>query len=75
MFLERVNFHRKTTLFRLIYRLYDPAATSDGSILIDGQDIKKVSLQSLRENISLVPQDLVLFNNTIKYNIAYGKGT
>ena len=60
----------KTTFVRLLLRLY--SATS-GEILIDGQDISKVSQESLRKNISLVPQDPVLFHRTLADNIAYGK--
>ena len=60
----------KSTLARLIYRFYDPTA---GRILIDGQDIAKVGQRSLRSAIGIVPQDTVLFNDTIGYNIAYGR--
>eukprot|EP01126_Amoeba_proteus_P058530 TRINITY_DN7562_c0_g1_i7.p1 TRINITY_DN7562_c0_g1~~TRINITY_DN7562_c0_g1_i7.p1 ORF type:complete len:498 (+),score=76.72 TRINITY_DN7562_c0_g1_i7:601-2094(+) len=60
----------KTTLFRLLYRFCSPCS---GRILIDDQEISLVSLTSLRSVIGIVPQDLVLFNNTIKYNILYGK--
>jgi len=60
----------KTTIVRLILRLYD---TSSGSILIDGIDIGKVTQESLRENVSLVPQDPVLFHRTLMDNIRYGK--
>ena len=58
----------KSTLSRLLFRLYDP---SEGRILIDGQDIKRVTQESLRKLIGIVPQDTVLFNDTISYNIAY----
>jgi ATP-binding cassette subfamily B protein len=61
----------KSTLGRLIYRFYDPTA---GRILIDGQDIVDVAQRSLRSAIGIVPQDTVLFNDTIGYNIAYGRG-
>eukprot|EP01128_Nolandella_sp_AFSM9_P010151 TRINITY_DN6975_c0_g1_i1.p1 TRINITY_DN6975_c0_g1~~TRINITY_DN6975_c0_g1_i1.p1 ORF type:complete len:493 (-),score=115.04 TRINITY_DN6975_c0_g1_i1:736-2214(-) len=61
----------KTTLFRLLFRFYDP---TEGEILVDGQPIKDVQLNSLRETISVVPQDLVLFNQSIRYNISYGRG-
>lgn len=54
---------------RLIYRFYD---LKSGQILIDGQDISKISLNDLRKHIGIVPQDCVLFNDTILYNIAYG---
>ena len=59
----------KSTLARLLYRFYD---TSSGSIEIDGQDIKTVSQISLRAAIGIVPQDTVLFNDTIGFNINYG---
>ncbi len=59
----------KSTLARLLYRFYDP---SDGRILIDGQDIRDVDQTSLRAAIGIVPQDTVLFNDTIGYNIGYG---
>jgi ATP-binding cassette subfamily B protein len=59
----------KTTLSRLLFRFYD---VSGGSIRIDGQDIREVTQQSLRASIGIVPQDTVLFNDTIGYNIAYG---
>jgi ABC-type transport system involved in Fe-S cluster assembly fused permease/ATPase subunit len=60
----------KSTLSRLLYRFYDVSA---GRILIDGQDIREVTQDSLRANIGIVPQDTVLFNDTIYYNIAYGQ--
>ena len=60
----------KSTLSRLLFRFYDPQG---GRIVIDGQDIAKVSQTSLRRAIGIVPQDSVLFNDTIGYNIAYGK--
>jgi ATP-binding cassette subfamily B protein len=60
----------KSTIARLLYRFYDPQA---GRILIDGQDIKTVTQSSLRAAIGIVPQDSVLFNDTIGYNIAYGR--
>ncbi len=59
----------KSTIARLLYRFYDPTA---GRICIDGQDIAQVTQASLREAIGIVPQDTVLFNDTIGYNIAYG---
>ncbi len=59
----------KSTLARLLLRFYDP---DNGRVLIDGQDIKSVSTHSLRRAIGVVPQDTVLFNDTIGYNIAYG---
>ena len=61
----------KSTLARLMYRFYDPTA---GRILIDGQPIADVAQSSLRAAIGIVPQDTVLFNDTIGYNIAYGRG-
>ena len=60
----------KSTLARLLYRFYD---VTGGRITIDGQDIAKVSQASLREAIGIVPQDTVLFNDTIGYNIGYGR--
>ncbi|MBA3510522.1 MAG: ABC transporter ATP-binding protein/permease [Sphingomonas sp.] len=60
----------KSTLARLLYRFYDPTA---GRITIDGQDIARVEQSSLRAAIGIVPQDTVLFNDTIEYNIAYGR--
>lgn len=60
----------KSTLSRLLLRFFDVQA---GEILIDGQDISKVTQASLRENIAVVPQDTMLFNDTIYYNIAYAK--
>jgi ATP-binding cassette subfamily B protein len=60
----------KSTLSRLLFRFYD---VSSGRILIDGQDIRAVTQASLRAAIGIVPQDTVLFNDTIYYNIAYGR--
>jgi ATP-binding cassette, subfamily B, heavy metal transporter len=60
----------KSTLARLMYRFYDPSA---GRILIDGQPIAEVAQRSLRTSIGIVPQDTVLFNDTLGYNIAYGR--
>ena len=60
----------KSTLSRLLFRFYD---VNSGAITIDGQDIRAVSQASLRQTIGIVPQDTVLFNDTIEYNIAYGK--
>ncbi|BDZ73468.1 ABC transporter ATP-binding protein [Methylophaga marina] len=60
----------KSTIIRLLYRFYDPQV---GHIEIDNQDIKTVSQNSLRKHIGVVPQDTVLFNDTIYHNIAYGK--
>ena len=60
----------KSTIINLLPRFYDP---QEGSIFIDNQDIKKISLQSLRENLSLVSQDIILFDATIKNNISFAK--
>ncbi len=60
----------KSTLSRLLFRFYD---VTSGRIMIDGQNIQDVSLESLRALIGIVPQDTVLFNDTIYYNIAYGR--
>ena len=60
----------KSTLSRLLFRFYD---ATTGRILIDGQDIRDVTQKSLRKAIGIVPQDTVLFNDTIYYNIAYGQ--
>lgn len=60
----------KSTLSRLLFRFYD---VQSGAILLDGQDIKTVKQASLRQAVGIVPQDTVLFNDTIGYNIAYGK--
>ncbi|OGI56051.1 MAG: metal ABC transporter permease, partial [Candidatus Muproteobacteria bacterium RIFCSPHIGHO2_02_FULL_60_13] len=60
----------KSTLSRLLFRFYD---ATTGRILIDGQDIRDVTQKSLRRAIGIVPQDTVLFNDTIYYNIAYGR--
>lgn len=59
----------KTTVTNLLLRLYDPAS---GAILIDGQDVREVSLDSLRKQIALVNQQTILFNDTVARNIAYG---
>jgi len=60
----------KSTISRLLFRFYD---VNGGRILIDGQDIRDVTQQSLRAAIGIVPQDTVLFNDTIAYNIRYGR--
>jgi ATP-binding cassette, subfamily B, heavy metal transporter len=60
----------KSTISRLLFRFYEPNA---GRILIDGQDIRAVTQSSLRAAIGMVPQDTVLFNDTIRYNIHYGR--
>ncbi len=60
----------KSTLSRLLFRFYD---INSGSISIDGQDIRDVTQASVRDNLGIVPQDTVLFNDTIRYNIGYGR--
>jgi ABC-type transport system involved in Fe-S cluster assembly fused permease/ATPase subunit len=60
----------KSTIARLLYRFYD---LNEGRITIDGQDVARVTQTSLRRAIGIVPQDTVLFNDTIGYNIAYGR--
>ncbi len=60
----------KSTISRLLYRFYD---VTEGRILIDGQDLRDVTQKSLRAAIGMVPQDTVLFNDTIAYNIRYGR--
>ena len=60
----------KSTLLSLLLRLYDPVA---GSVLIDGRDVREFTLKSLRDQISLVPQEPVLFHGTVWQNIAYGR--
>lgn len=60
----------KSTISRLIYRFYD---VTGGSISIDGQDVRDVTQKSLRAAVGMVPQDTVLFNDTIRYNIRYGR--
>jgi ATP-binding cassette, subfamily B, heavy metal transporter len=60
----------KSTLARLLYRFYD---VQQGRILIAGQDVREVTQASVRQSIGIVPQDTVLFNDTVEYNIAYGR--
>lgn len=60
----------KSTIVRLLFRFYD---IQDGAIVIDGQNIRMVTQSSLRQNIGVVPQDTVLFNDIIRYNIRYGR--
>jgi ABC-type transport system involved in Fe-S cluster assembly fused permease/ATPase subunit len=60
----------KSTISRILYRFYD---IKSGRVTIDGQDIRDVTQESLRSVIGIVPQDTVLFNDTVKYNIAYGR--
>jgi ATP-binding cassette subfamily B protein len=62
----------KSTISRMLFRFYD---VTGGSVTIDGQDVRDVTQHSLRANIGIVPQDTVLFNDTIYYNIAYGRPT
>jgi ATP-binding cassette subfamily B protein len=60
----------KSTLARLLFRFYD---VTEGAVAIDGQDIRSVTQESLRAAIGIVPQDTVLFNDTLEYNIGYGR--
>ncbi len=60
----------KSTLARLLYRFYD---VNSGAITIDGQDIRRITQASLRQAIGIVPQDTVLFNDTVAYNVGYGR--
>ncbi|HEU4548770.1 MAG TPA: ABC transporter ATP-binding protein/permease, partial [Rhizomicrobium sp.] len=60
----------KSTISRILYRFYD---IQGGAVTIDGQDIRDITQESLRAVIGIVPQDTVLFNDTVKYNIAYGR--
>jgi ATP-binding cassette subfamily B protein len=60
----------KSTISRLLYRFYD---VKGGAIEIDGQDVRDISQHSLRQQIGMVPQDTVLFNDSLRYNIAYGR--
>ncbi|MEX0297954.1 MAG: ABC transporter ATP-binding protein/permease [Kordiimonas sp.] len=60
----------KSTISRILFRFYDIVA---GSVSIDGQDIREVTRKSMREQVGVVPQDTVLFNDTIRYNIRYGR--
>ncbi len=60
----------KSTISRILYRFYD---IKSGAVTIDGQDIRDVTQESLRAVIGIVPQDTVLFNDTVRYNIAYGR--
>ncbi|KAJ3915681.1 mitochondrial half-size ABC transporter [Lentinula edodes] len=62
----------KSTILRLLYRFYD-LGEGQGRILVDGKDIREVTQKSLRHAIGVVPQDSVLFNTSIRYNIGYGK--
>ena len=60
----------KSTLAQLVMRFYD---VHSGAVLIDGKDVRKIRLQSLRENVSIVAQDTILFNTSVFDNIAYGR--
>jgi ABC-type transport system involved in Fe-S cluster assembly fused permease/ATPase subunit len=60
----------KSTISRILFRFYD---VTSGRVLIDGQDVRAVTQQSLRANVGIVPQDTVLFNDSIRYNIRYGR--
>jgi ATP-binding cassette subfamily B protein len=60
----------KSTLARLLFRFYD---VGDGSITLNGKDIRRMSQASVRHSMGIVPQDTVLFNDTVRYNIAYGR--
>ncbi|MAW78653.1 MAG: metal ABC transporter permease [Parvularcula sp.] len=60
----------KSTVLKLLFRFYDPAS---GRILVDGEDIREVSQQSLRAALGLVPQEVVLFNDTLRFNLAYAR--
>lgn len=60
----------KSTVLKLLFRFYDPSA---GRVLVDGQDARAVTQASLRDALGLVPQDVVLFNDTLRYNIGYGR--
>ncbi len=66
------NGSGKTTLLGLLYRMYDPES---GSVLIDGHDLKRVSVRSLRKQVGVVSQETVLFEGTVRDNVAYGKPT
>lgn len=60
----------KSTVLKLLFRFFDP---SEGKILVNGKDVREYQLNSLRKHMGVVPQDTVLFNDTIYYNIAYGR--
>ncbi|KAH7668124.1 ATP-binding cassette sub-family B member 6, partial [Aphelenchoides avenae] len=60
----------KTTIVRLLFRLYD---VTDGQVLFGGRDVREIRVRSLRQSMGIVPQDTVLFNETIRYNILYGR--
>jgi ABC-type transport system involved in Fe-S cluster assembly fused permease/ATPase subunit len=67
---RKSELQSKSTLLRLLFRFYDPKS---GAVRIDGADLRDITLDSLRSRIGVVPQDTVLFNDTIYYNIAYGR--
>lgn len=60
----------KSTITRLLFRFYDP---NSGSIKVDGHDLRDVNLRELRDALGVIPQDTILFNETILYNIRYGR--
>lgn len=60
----------KSTILKMLYRFYDP---SSGRVMVDGQDLRSLTQDSLRAHLGLVPQDVVLFNDTLRYNIGYGR--
>jgi len=62
----------KSTILRLLYRFYDPQR---GTVLVDGRSVDEITIRSLREQIGIVPQDIVLFNDTLYNNIKYGAGS
>jgi ATP-binding cassette, subfamily B (MDR/TAP), member 7 len=62
----------KSTILRLLYRFYDPSNPSEGNVAIGGRNVKDMCLESFRESIAVVPQDTVLFHESIAYNIHYG---
>ena len=69
MLLKSTFIYRKSTIIRLLYRFYE---ADKGNIYVAGENINDVSLESLRKQISIVPQDCVLFNDTIYHNVSYG---
>lgn len=64
------SLNSKSTIVRLLYRFYDP---KEGRVLIGDQDIRDVTMNSVRQKVGIVPQDSVLFHNSIYYNVAYGR--
>ena len=67
---QPTDWHRKSTILKLLFRYYD---AQGGRILIDDQDIRDITLDSLRRSIGIVPQDTPLFNDTIEFNVRYGR--